>query len=613
YQYLSEVPRDILFLSEIVEYVYEENALVQYELMHHAHLLTTDEAVNDNNKLYISISERKTLVDVKIRILSPNGSVREDKSPSLLSSIDEESGQSYSYFAIDGISKGDIVEYMYITRRDPRYNGTMKTFQRSDPVREYHFLLRSPSNLIFKFKTYSTDAEVVRDTNVSGYNQWSLAASNLPGIPKEDFCPTNLISARLIYKLDQNTYNGARDISSYGSLSQNLFKNLRDLTKGEEKTILKFLKEQKIPSEAATEDRIVMLEQGIKNTIRLDDVEGSDDAEEAIRTLLASDFGMVKIYLRCLEEMGIKYEVVLTGDRNYARMDETFESLNFLTDYFLYFPETDAFLAPNSFAYRYGIIPEEFTDNNGLFIREKKLGDMITGVGKIKYIPPSPYGRSFHDLDIKVKMSEDMGAALIELENSMGGHFGSGVHAHIPFVDEHRKEEIVKNMSAGMLKNLELDSWELIHATKDAIGRKPLILRLKGKDASLIQKAGDQYLFKVGELIGPQVEIYSEDKRKTPLYSDYKRRFTRVIRFEIPEGYRVVPPEGLRMFEEYTKDGNQVLLFQSEYIIEGNLLTINIQEFYDQLWFDLPEYGHYRRVVNAAADFNKLVLVMEKK
>ena len=62
----------------------------------------------------------------------------------------------------------------------------------------------------------------------------------------------------------------------------------------------------------------------------------------------------------------------------------------------------------------------------------------------------------------------------------------------------------------------------------------------------------------------------------------------------------------------YEKAGKKVLLFESTYSVQENSITIDINEYYDQLYFEVDEYESYRKVVNSAADFNKVVLILEQ-
>jgi hypothetical protein len=53
--------------------------------------------------------------------------------------------------------------------------------------------------------------------------------------------------------------------------------------------------------------------------------------------------------------------------------------------------------------------------------------------------------------------------------------------------------------------------------------------------------------------------------------------------------------------------------FISSYTIEGNKLVITIHEYYKEINYAKSRAENYRKVINASADFNKVVLVIEKK
>lgn len=55
------------------------------------------------------------------------------------------------------------------------------------------------------------------------------------------------------------------------------------------------------------------------------------------------------------------------------------------------------------------------------------------------------------------------------------------------------------------------------------------------------------------------------------------------------------------------------MVFSSNYEVNGNKVTVTIDEYYKQFYFPLSLFEDYTRVINAAADFNKVVLVFIKK
>ena len=137
-----------------------------------------------------------------------------------------------------------------------------------------------------------------------------------------------------------------------------------------------------------------------------------------------------------------------------------------------------------------------------------------------------------------------------------------------------------------------------------------LIASADFKGSGFTELAGDKILFKVGMLIGPQAEMYNEKERKTPFNTLYCRKYERKITIEIPENIKITNLDELNI-NQVTSD--QKCRFVSSYVLEGNKLTITVEERYDRTYFSASEYKEYETVMNKAADFNKIVLVMEKK
>jgi hypothetical protein len=59
--------------------------------------------------------------------------------------------------------------------------------------------------------------------------------------------------------------------------------------------------------------------------------------------------------------------------------------------------------------------------------------------------------------------------------------------------------------------------------------------------------------------------------------------------------------------------GERTMEFHSYYKTEGNKVTVLIDEDYRQIGYPLSMYEKFRKVINASADFNKVVLFLEKK
>ena len=128
---------------------------------------------------------------------------------------------------------------------------------------------------------------------------------------------------------------------------------------------------------------------------------------------------------------------------------------------------------------------------------------------------------------------------------------------------------------------------------------------------SILEKAGNKYLFNVGQLIGPQMEMYAKDERVGDIEHGHNIEYKRVIKFKIPEGFTLSGIEALKINEIYPLE-NQKIWFTSDYKMDGDLIEITVIEHYDEVSFGKEEVEDFKRIINAAANFNKVVLFLVK-
>ncbi len=133
------------------------------------------------------------------------------------------------------------------------------------------------------------------------------------------------------------------------------------------------------------------------------------------------------------------------------------------------------------------------------------------------------------------------------------------------------------------------------------------------ESAHFVERAGSRILFKVGELIGPQLEMYRDEQRMSDVENDFNRMYDRIIKIHLPPTYRVKNLDDLRISIAYDDEDEIPFSFRSDYILNGDILEVRIEEYYKEIYAPTSRYEDFRKVVNAAADFNKITLVLEKK
>jgi hypothetical protein len=142
---------------------------------------------------------------------------------------------------------------------------------------------------------------------------------------------------------------------------------------------------------------------------------------------------------------------------------------------------------------------------------------------------------------------------------------------------------------------------------------KPFIINAKINSAGLLEKAGGKIILKIGEMIGEQVQMYDEKARQNPVELQFPHSLVRNIEFTIPEGYTIKNLKDLILNQSYKENETVTMGFVSDYTQEGNKIKVTIHEDYRNIYYPLEQYDSFKRVINAAADFNKVVLVLEKK
>ena len=140
---------------------------------------------------------------------------------------------------------------------------------------------------------------------------------------------------------------------------------------------------------------------------------------------------------------------------------------------------------------------------------------------------------------------------------------------------------------------------------------EPFVVSSKFKTESYLEQAGNSMLFKVGDLIGAQSELYQEEERVYEIENLNNRGYLRKISVTIPDGYKIQNADDIIINEQVNEKDKVIYLFQSKYEINGNKLNIVIDEFYDEIYYPKDSFESFRKVINAAADFNKVTLILK--
>lgn len=610
--------RDIVQLKDkhVVDFRFSDaNTLIEYDIEHYSYWLNSDDEIENFNKIYLPYNSSSSILRSKARVIKKDGSTIELDESKIMTAKNEETGQEYKYFAFEGIEKGSSIEYFWIIKSSPRYSGRRITLQSDIEKRNIEFDLYAPSNLFFKFKSYNGLDSIVYDTIKTEQQHWSLKIDKQIALEDETYSAYHANKKYLIYKLDYNSATNVSNIISYVNSTKNIFAYLYTPNKNKvKKAVAKILKSKNIDIARDLNSKIRTIEDYIKNTIYYIDSYNPElnDLSSVLSKKIANKSGIIKLYIEMFNQQNIQHELVLTSDRFNLKFDKDFEATIFLEDYLFYFPEIDAYLSPVALSSRLGFPTPEYTECYGLFIKKVAFGDFASGIGKIKYIKGVDYKKNFDNIIVDVDFDkDDLTNTNLKIDRSSGGYYIKWLQPFMHILKE--KEETLDEQITFINENIEIISKTVYNDDATFFGIEPLRVVADAKANVFVEKAGANLLFKVGELIGPQSEMYQEKERIQPMETYYRKNYHRVINVTIPEGYTIKNLDNINLKETYQQENKEIMKFHSSYKIEENKLIITADEYYNFIRLSREEFEDYRRVMNAAADFNKVTLILEKK
>lgn len=616
---LEEKDRSVIILKDlkVIEFFFDEeyNTLLQLYTVHTKVQVNTHEAIEMYNTHYMSMNRVLSIEDLRVRVIT-NNDVKEIDEIDLKDYEGKDDYSSYKYFAIEGVEIGSQIEYIYTLKMSPQLEGSREFFQSDELKFNIEFHIYCDDNMYFNTKSYNGLQELELDTTIEGKNHYFAFIPKIEPLKPELYAPYKNSLMRVEYKLDHILPANEVKLYTYEQLSIQLNQYLKsDITKKDIRSLKKLSKE--LGLEGLSEfDKIRKVESFIKRSITISD-QSSDEKEKLniiLKKLVADERGVIKLYVSMFDLNDVDYRYGLTSDRTSITMDPDFESYSFLQNYIFYFPEINKYMAPTEILYRVGYIPFTWSNNYGLFIKNVKIGDTSTGICEVKFIEPLEYLVNEDKLDIKIDIEGDFDALNIQIKRTLTGYNATFIQPIFELIPESESKIIVNELLNLSGKDVELVEFNIKNASMDSVYLKPLIIQGSVSTTnSFYNKAGNRYLLKIGEVIGEQMEMYQDEERKLPVQNEFNRIYERSIKFEIPEGYNVRNLDDLNVDIFHQENGEKIMAFVSNYEIKDDLVTVSIKEYYKQLDFPVEDFDQFRKIINAAADFNKKVLIFEKE
>lgn len=616
---IEDKSKELVALKEkiIEEFVFEGKDFVEYFIEHRVLWLNSDDAIEEYNRVYLPLSGDSKLVENKARVIKKNGDIQVLDDSKVLTAEDEETGRKYKYFAFEGVEKGSFIEYFFIQKKSPSVYGKRVNFQHTYDKYNLEFDLYAPTNLEFAFKSFNSLPEIKKEESNKDFTHWKLRVEKMPGLEEEDGSPYNASKAFLVFKIHKNSYND-KVITSYASVAKNLYTvYYEDYKKRTNKDIDKFISKIGVNKNMDTDEIIRKVDMYIKKNIYLakNRNESLEDMDNILENNAANERGVVKLFIAIFRNLDVDHQIVLTTNRLDMKFDDSFEANNYLQEFLMYFPDTDKYLAPGDFDSFYGFPPAYLTDNYGLFVDKVNVGVYTSAVAQIGYIKALEAEKSVDNMQINVSFElDDLTTNNIEFKRTMNGYYAMYIQPFLDLIKPDKLDDVLNSFAKQIDENADVVNREEENNSPEFFGVKPFILNYEITSESFVEKAGNKYLFKIGNLIGPQIEMYQDKKRVLSYENEFNRIYDRTITVEIPEGYTVSNPEDINIENVFkNEDGLELFAFHSYYELEGNTITITADEIYRNNIIPVEQYEEFRKVINSAADFNKITLVLEPK
>ena len=601
----------MLFEKRSIEFAEYNNGFYQMVLVHSIKLINTDNGIENSNKVYISNKQGSTVLKQKARVIKPDGKIINLKESDIQESKDENGNVEYQYFALEGLEKGSYIEYLHYISEEPILTGSSIYMQSGIDKKKVIYEIIAPKHLEFKFHSINGMPDFKKDSLNTDVNRSFIEATNIEGMKDEESSAYNANLMKCYYKLQKNTSNGKSNFYTYLDVSKNVHTNMYEtVSKKSAKKIDALIADL---GKGDKESQLRELEYKLKTEIGLTEeyFEGISSLDNILNKKITNETGMIKLMIACLKAMNVKFEVVLTSDRDENPFLTDYEAYNFLDETMIYISDIQKYWSPGIFS-RIGFTPFENMNNNGLFVEERIVGDQAFGVGKVKYINGTKSTESIDEINTVVTFNSDLSEPTIEVERKLSGYKAMFPQFILDFVqDDAKKTELKEDVLLYMDKDAKLTDATFQNDNSKVAGKETFVAKGKISGTNFIEKAGTKTLLKVGMLIGPQAEMYNKEARKLPVSTQFTRQYVRKIVVNIPEGIKVKNPEILN-FNIVSNDEKALQSgFVSSYELTGNQLVVTINEFYNKVNYTVAEYEQYEKIINGAADFNKLVLVLE--
>ena len=597
-----------IFNNHYVEY-FKSKFTEEVYVYETRHTKTKINRINNplDNEIIISKINVSEIVDVRAKIINQDTIISYgfDEMKKMINSDD--SDENYNNYKLPNLDEGDIVEIMYTVKKDFNFNGN-KMIEESYPILLSKFILIE-NNFKSNIKIYNSNNSFVTDTIFDGKKSKQIIFNNLNATANEQYSTPIANKIKISYQCYENR-DDVSQIEYWGNLVQNVSELFFPKTVNEKaEEILREIKNGyvKIPwNELKIANAI---DEYIKNNFVISDEDDPklNDIDYILNNKISNDFSIIQVYSSLFKEADIEYEVAISCNRYFLKFDPELFDPNQLREFLIFLPNQEKYISPNRVEYRVSEAPEDLLGNYGIFI-DKDLDYYFSEI--------TLFDQDFSQIkkNIEVNISRNLNKTKINESRLFSGYWAITNRNYI-YLSENEKTDFlvdfftVNGLDNKKVSNYNIKNFDISHNTYNT----PLEITSTISTSDLIEeKEGLTYL-KIGKVIGLQSNLFDEKERINPIEINFPNSYDYNIKVNIPRGYKIVDFSELNKSKEYISvDGNSTAKFLSKATVNGNVLNINIKEYYKELRYSKKRYQEFREVINAAAKFYESSVRIEK-
>ncbi|MBK7129414.1 MAG: DUF3857 domain-containing protein [Crocinitomicaceae bacterium] len=575
-----------------IEYEYDEyyGRYFKYKTEHYRIKLNSDIAIEEFNKIYISMEDVVNLKSVKARVIKPDKVV--DFKPAVEEFYSDEESEQYYYFPVEGIELGDEIEILYTLKMESAVDGDQFYFQGEYPVYNFDFYFIGPNDAYFDFLAHNNFPEPDLVDTILHRHQWTSHLDTIPAFKAEYFSEYNNVTMKLDVTLRGFGSEADRSYSPYDNFEVDLNSVYNKVWKGKDLKSIQGLGERLgLNPRQRVEDNVRLVENFIKTNIALNnDIPMSTPMADVIETERAGSIGCILLYMALFNEYDIRFEYGFISDRYDTHFSNEIESMYFLQSYIFYFPDIEMYLAPLDFSTRLGYLDKDWIPNNALLFTMKQYPTPVT-TGKVKPVPAVSGKDNADSTIIRINVLDDYATFEIEVEVHLTGYEAGEFQSYYHLYNAAKKELKSEALLNVLNDNSTYKVTYIANVNPEDAYVKPLIVKgiVTELHIPLIDYAGEKMIFKLGSLFGEYAALKEIEKKKTDFTFGSALYSVEVIEINFPTGSIITlpanvvesddlcPHDGIVISSHMKQEGTKVTYIYGSYF-ESNHYPIETKD-----------------------------------